>query len=130
MKKIEIIVGDERDELTLKAELGDSKIAEKLLEKLPLSAPVNFWGEEIYSKVPLDQENEEPRTRMEVGDLAYWPEGNSFCLFYGSTPSSSDDEPVAASPVTKIGKVISGISELKNLNEEKIKKINLKKEGQ
>jgi uncharacterized protein len=43
---------------------------------------------------------------MTVGELGYWPTGNAFCIFFGPTPASSADTPVAASPVNVLGRVI------------------------
>jgi uncharacterized protein len=43
---------------------------------------------------------------MAIGELGYWPPGNAFCIFFGPTPASSGDAPVAASPVNILGRVI------------------------
>ena len=42
---------------------------------------------------------------MEIGDIAFWPPGNAFCIFFGKTPASTDDKPRAAGPVTFLGKL-------------------------
>jgi len=42
---------------------------------------------------------------VEVGDVAYWPQGEALCLFFGPTPASTDEEPRAASPVTVVGRI-------------------------
>ena len=39
-------------------------------------------------------------------DVAYWPEGNALCLFYGPTPISIDGQILAYSPVNIVGKII------------------------
>jgi len=41
-----------------------------------------------------------------VGDLGYWPTGSAFCIFFGPTPVSQDDEPRAYSPVNVFGKIL------------------------
>jgi hypothetical protein len=43
---------------------------------------------------------------VEVGDVAYWPPGESMCIFFGPTPVSKASEPRAYSPVNVFGKVI------------------------
>jgi len=43
---------------------------------------------------------------VEVGDLAYWPPGNAFCIFFGPTPVSRGDRPRAASPVNVFGRLL------------------------
>lgn len=42
---------------------------------------------------------------MEVGEIAYWPPGNAFCIFYGKTPASIDERPKAASAVAPFGRI-------------------------
>jgi hypothetical protein len=42
---------------------------------------------------------------MAVGELAYWPVGSAFCIFFGSTPVSRGSEPRAYSPVNVLGRV-------------------------
>lgn len=44
---------------------------------------------------------------MDPGTVAYWPEGNALCLFWGPTPASRDDEPRAASPVNAVAELDS-----------------------
>jgi len=34
-----------------------------------------------------------------------WPDGNGFCIFFGSTPVSKDEKPRAASPVNIFAKI-------------------------
>jgi len=33
------------------------------------------------------------RTEMEIGELAVWPDGNAFCIFFGPTPVSRAPNP-------------------------------------
>ena len=75
-------------------------------EALPIQAQVSTWGDEIYFAIPVHA-GQEPGAEAEcaVGDLAYWPPGNAFCIFFGPTPMSRDDVPVAASPVNPLGAV-------------------------
>ncbi|HUX14987.1 MAG TPA: cyclophilin-like fold protein, partial [Phycisphaerae bacterium] len=75
-------------------------------DALPIESAVNTWGQEIYFSIPVQVDlGVEARDRMEVGELAYWPTGSAFCIFFGKTPASKSDEPRAASPVNPIGRV-------------------------
>jgi len=89
------------------AELNDSKTAKKIYESLPVKARANLWGKEIYFKIPVKMSSENARQDMEIGDIAYWPEGNAFCIFFGKTPASIDNKPRAISPVNFLGKLKS-----------------------
>jgi len=66
-------------------------------------------------------ENEKPTEDLKIGDLGYWPNGNSFCIFYGKTPASINDKPKPASPVTIIGEIKGDLESLKTLNQARIK---------
>jgi len=121
MKRINILINN----LKFEAELNDTKTAEKVYELLPIEAEGNLWGNEIYFEIPLEMENENPTENLKVGDLAYWSEGNSLCIFYGRTPVSENDAPKPASPVTIVGQIKGNIDELKKLKEAKIKIIKI-----
>lgn len=110
-KKIKIIAGD----ITLEACLNDTKTAQLVWEALPITGKANLWGDEIYFDIPVEAEPENPKEIVELGDIAYWPEGNGFCIFFGPTLSSKGNEIRAASPVNVIGKVIGDVKLLKRV---------------
>ena len=88
------------------ATLNESPTAERIWDALPIESAVNTWGQEIYFSIPVQVDlGVEARDRMEIGELAYWPTGSAFCIFFGKTPASKGDEPRAASPVNPIGRV-------------------------
>jgi len=101
-RKITITAG----KVSLPAMLNDSPSAEAVWGALPIEARANRWGEEIYFEidVPLE-ESGDARAEMQVGELAYWPPGSAFCIFFGPTPVSRGQEPRAASNVNPLGKV-------------------------
>ena len=103
MKKIVIKIG----EIALEAELNDSRTAGLVWDALPVEANGQTWGDEIYFTIPVDCDPEpDARAEVEVGDLGYWLAGSGFCIFFGRTPMSSGDKPVAASEVNVFGKLI------------------------
>ena len=78
----------------------DSPETRRAIERaLPLEGDATRWGEELYFRTEIDVPAEAPREAVEPGTLAYWPQGNAVCLFWGPTPASTGDEPKAASPV-------------------------------
>ncbi|MDD1770152.1 MAG: hypothetical protein LUO79_03615 [Methanomassiliicoccales archaeon] len=94
-------------------ELNESSTADAVWLALPFETFVNVWGEEIYFEIPVDMRLENGQKVMEVGDVAYWPEGKALCFFFGPTPVSKGPEPVAIGPVTPIGKVVENLEGLK-----------------
>jgi len=109
-----IILETESREISI--ELNGSDTAKKIIGSLPVRSNSNGWGDEIYFSIPVDAPLEDPLEILEVGDVAYWPPGKAFCIFFGKTPASSGNRPQAASPVTLIGR-ISDIKDIKILKE-------------
>ena len=99
----------------VKAELKSSRTAGALVEILPIKATANTWGDEIYFDVPLNMEIESGREVVDMGDVAYWPDGPSLCLFFGRTPASRGHEICAASPVTVLGRIVGDAKVLKSV---------------
>ena len=100
------------------AELRDTKTAKAIYEKLPIKGRANTWGEEIYFEISVSLEAEnDAREVVEKGDIAYWPQGKSFCIFFGKTPASQGDEPRAASKVNVFGKIIGDYNVFKKVND-------------
>lgn len=95
------------DRTELSAEwTDDSPETRRAIERsLPLEGDATRWGEELYFRTEIDVPAEAPRTAVEPGTLAYWPQGNAVCLFWGPTPASTGDEPRAASPVNVFARV-------------------------
>ncbi|WP_409340117.1 cyclophilin-like family protein [Halalkalicoccus salilacus] len=53
----------------------------------------------------MDAPAEEAREAVPVGAIAYWPQGNAICLFWGPTPASEGERPRAAAPVNVVARV-------------------------
>ena len=88
------------------AELKNTQTAKAVFEALPIEASANRWGDEIYFVIPVNLDNEpDAKEVVAEGDVAYWPEGSCFCVFWGKTPASKGDEIRAASKVNVFGRV-------------------------
>ena len=104
--------------VSLAAEFDDSATAKAIVDALPIQASGNRWGEEIYFSIPVEQELEsDARADMQVGELAYWPPGKAFCIFFGRTPASTGEQPRAASAVNPIGRVLDDVTPLKEVSD-------------
>ena len=91
---------------TVEAPLSDSETAKAIYAALPFTRNVNTWGDEIYFGIPVSVDLEpDAKAEVSVGDLAYWPNMPAFCIFFGPTPVSSGEKPVAASAVNVFGKL-------------------------
>jgi hypothetical protein len=93
-------------------ELDDSqspKTVKAILDNLPIEVKINRWGDELYTdKTSIVTEEENAQSVVRPLDVAYWPEGNALCLFYGSTPiTKSPDKILPYSPVNIVGRIIA-----------------------
>ena len=73
------------------AELNVSKTAVAIWEALPIEAKADTWGDEIYFGIPVRAEADAAKEVVALGDLAFWPPGHAFCIFFGPTPASRGD---------------------------------------
>ncbi|MCP4261593.1 MAG: hypothetical protein GY774_29435 [Planctomycetes bacterium] len=97
-------------------ELNDSVTGKAIYDALPIRANGQRWGGEIYFGIDVSCELEEgSRDVMKEGELAYWPPGQAFCIFFGPTPASGGDEIRAASAVNIVGKVKGDLSGLQDV---------------
>jgi hypothetical protein len=116
--RIKITVGD----VKLKALLRDNQTAKTIYDALPIEGSVQTWGDEIYFGIPIQMDLEEAQEVVKIGDLAYWPPGHAFCIFYGQTPASgAGGLPRAASEVTVFGRIEDNTEPLKNVKAKTIK---------
>ncbi len=98
----------EAGEVKVKALLKKTPLGEAIREALPLKGEVNCWGDEIYFSIPMKRmiAKGEGQTTVEKGDLAYWPTGQAFCIFFGPTPISREGEIQPASTVEVFGHLL------------------------
>jgi hypothetical protein len=102
-REIRITVG----EVEAAARLNDTNTAEKVLGILPFASAVSVWGDEVYFDVPVDTGLENGKDLVELGDIAYWPQGKALCIFFGRTPIGEGDEIRPISEVTVVGRVVA-----------------------
>lgn len=86
-------------------EKKNPKTAKAIANALPIESIAKTWGEEIYFEIPVKIGKENAQEEVEVGDLAYWVEGSCFCIFFGKTPISRSEKPIAYSPVNVFGRI-------------------------
>ncbi len=104
-----IKAGDE----VVEAQLNDGTTARAILDALVIQGNAQRWGGEIYFSIPVSCEIEDDsREVLDAGELAYWPPGRAFCIFFGPTPTSQGDEIRAASAVSIVGRLKGDFSML------------------
>lgn len=87
--------------------LRSPRTADSILRGLPLEGMSALWQEEVYFDIPIKMGNEKSSPKVEQGDIAYWPMGSAFCIFWGETQPYS--------PVNIIGKVTKNLELFKDV---------------
>ena len=108
------------DEIEIRAALAlkPTEIVRMLEEVLPFTSTVHRWGDEIYFDAPFHAGLESNATAdMDVGDVAFWPDGDAIAVFFGRTPASADERPRAYSPCNVVGRVLEDVSALRRIKE-------------
>jgi len=77
------------------------RTVDAIVKKLPVEGRAALWKEEVYFEIPATMGEEKAKPTVKKGDLAYWPMGHAFCIFYG------DSQPY--SPVNVIGHVTKNL---------------------
>ena len=80
---------------------------DNLARALPFEGRAARWREEVYFQTPVKMGTEKPKSKVEVGAMAYWPMGSALCIFYGPTDPYS--------PVNLVGKVTSNLEIFRSL---------------
>jgi hypothetical protein len=100
---IKILIG----QTTLNAELFDSPCARAVFSSLPIETRPQEWGDEFYFEIPVTRPLDESATRkVKAGDIGYWPPGKALAIFFGPTPMSTGSDPVPASEVNLVGRIL------------------------
>lgn len=108
--QVRIIIGN----VSLRAELFDTACAKAIVARLPIKTGPDEWGDEYYFEIPVTASlDETATTKVKVGDIGYWPPGRALAIFFGRTPMSTGSDPVPASAVNLVGKIIDDATILK-----------------
>jgi hypothetical protein len=79
---------------------------ESLIHLLPLQGRIAIWKDQYYFGVSVKTGPEKATLEPSEGDIAYWPMGNSICIFTKKMRPHS--------PVNRIGTVLTGLEKFRN----------------
>ena len=73
--------------------LRNNKTASLIWDNLPINSTLETWGQEIYFNVPFKcPKEEDSKDIINLGEIAYWPDGKAIAIGFGPTPISQGDE--------------------------------------
>ena len=91
-------IGEAKAELV---RIRSPRTTDAIIRELPIEGMAALWQDEVYFGIPVKMGNEKSSSKVDQGDLAYWPMGSAFCIFWGKTQPYS--------PVNILGKVIKNL---------------------
>jgi hypothetical protein len=74
-------------------EINNSETSKAVKDALPIEGTAQCWQEEVYFEIPVEEKAQDRKlmtARVNQGDVAYWPPGKCFCVFYGKTQPVSE----------------------------------------
>jgi len=93
--------------ISLDGELFDTPCAQAIAGVLPIETTPDEWGDEFYFGISVAMPLDRTATKkVEIGDIGYWPPGKALAIFFGPTPMSKGAEPVPASEVNLVGRIV------------------------
>lgn len=105
MRKIKIISKTIGEVLAELSEDRNSKTVDTIWSALPIKSKANTWGGEVFVRINVNAGIEDCVQYVEKGDIAYWPGGDAFCIFFGDRSARAITS-VFFNPVTIIGKLL------------------------
>ena len=114
MRQIRFTIGS----VTLEAELKQTPTADAIWNALPIDTSAHTWGDEVYFSTLVDTQLEpDAKDVVELGELAFWVQGNSIALGFGPTPASRGDEIRLVTATNIWGQALGDITTLKAVQE-------------
>jgi len=113
-RKLKMTIGP----VELQAELFDTPTADAIYANLPFTSTASTWGDEVYFSTPVHVRKEaDAKDVVEVGELAFWVEGDSIAIGFGPTPVSRGKEIRLAARTNIWGKALGSLTRLRQVKD-------------
>lgn len=114
MREVLIRVGA----VAIRARLLNTPTADRIWAALPIYSRAQTWGAEVYfgTEVSADREAS-AREVIQLGEVAFWPDGDAIAIGYGPTPVSREEEIRLASPCNVWAKAMDDVRALSRVRD-------------
>ena len=113
-RKLRMIIGP----VKIEAELFNTPTADAIYTRLPFNSVASTWGDEVYFATPVHVRREaDAKDVVEAGELAFWVEGDSIAIGFGSTPVSRGKEIRLAARTNIWGKALGSVTDLRQVKD-------------
>lgn len=87
---IEITINEHK----IQVSLCNTANADAIFAQLPFTSTAQTWGDEVYFSTPVSNQtlDDDAKDIVQLGELAFWVEGNCIVIGFGPTPISTGDE--------------------------------------
>ena len=103
-------------DVAIKAQLRDTPTARNIANALPINSSAQTWGEEVSFSVPADANLEnDAKSVVDAGEIAFWVEGNCIAIGFGPTPISQGNEIRLAAETNIWADAIDDVTSLKTV---------------
>lgn len=82
------------DKFEIECSVKNNQTGKKIYSMLPIKSRIQTWGKEIYFNIPKNDIliEKDAKEVFELGEIAYWNDGNAIAIGFGPTPVSKNTE--------------------------------------
>lgn len=102
----------------------DTESGRSLQKRLPFICRMYRWGEELYSNFGKGSKRRLAQSARQVlrpGELGYWIEGKTLCLFFGEAADRAPDPSRSSVPVIPVGRIDGPLYRLRVMKESDVR---------